>query len=111
MVYKIKLRIDGKLEEFKRTEPPYLKEITRALILQQHQVAMYQDDDGPTDKQFLKNSEEVADFAVNFWNNQFSRQDVLNGADGKAMTEVSKAIDDALGTPNDDEVDEGKAKK
>lgn len=110
MVYKIKLKIDGKLEEFKRTEQPFLKDITRALILQQHQIQMYQDDKGPTDKQFLKNSEEVSDFAVNFWNNQFSREDVLNGADSKSMIEISRAIDTSLGTPKADE-DNSEAKK
>lgn len=103
MVYTLKLRIDKKLETFKHTEPPYLKDITRALILQQHQVAMYQDDKGPTDKQFLENSKEIARFAVNFWDNQFSADDVLNGADADAMTTISKVIDDSLGTPNTDE--------
>lgn len=113
MVYKIKLNINGKKEEFKRTQPPFLKEITRALILQQHQVAMYSDEKkGPTDKELLNNSKEVAQFAVEFWNNQFSVDDVLNGADSVAMTNISDAIDDALGVPKDDtETDTAEAKK
>ncbi|WP_099975303.1 phage tail assembly chaperone G [Lactobacillus terrae] len=101
MVYKIKLRIDGKSEEFKRTEPPYLKDITNALILQQHQVAMYSNDKGPTDPQLKNNAKEVSDFASKFWNNQFSSEDVLNGADANAMMEISKTIDDCLGVTNE----------
>ena len=68
-MYEITLKIDGKNQTFKRTDEPFLKDITQVLILTQHQTKMYDKKDGPTDQDYRKNSDEVAQFAVNFWTN------------------------------------------
>lgn len=101
-MYEITLKIDGKNQTFKRTDEPFLKDITQVLILTQHQTKMYDKKDGPTDQDYRKNSDEVAQFAVNFWNKQFNKEDVLNGANKKAMAVISKVADDCLGSSDED---------
>jgi len=108
MAYEVKLLIDGKKESFKRTDPPFLKEITRALILQQHQVKMYSKDSGPADKDLDNNSKEIAKFASEFFRNQFTQEDFLNGADGENVTIISSIIDECLGSENPDDIETDK---
>lgn len=108
MAYTITLKIDGKNETFKRTDPPFLKEMTYAITLQSHELTRNSKETGPTDKQIKDSEKDTADFAVKFWNSQFSAQDVINGADMKAMEAITKALNDSLG--NTDAEDE-EAKK
>lgn len=110
-MYKLNLKIDGKAETFKRTDEPFLKDITRALILNQHQIKMYGKEGGPTDKDYNNNTDEIAKFAVDFWNGQFSKEDVINGANAEAMTVISSAIDECLGTEDPDKGGDNEAKK
>ena len=110
MAYEVNLIINGKKEQFKRTEPPFLKEITRALVLQQHQIRMYGKNDGPTDKDFDNNSKEIAKFASQFFKDQFTQEDFLNGADGENVTVISNIIDKCLGVKNPDDIDTDKSK-
>ncbi|MQS52173.1 phage tail assembly chaperone G [Companilactobacillus mishanensis] len=111
MVYKIKLSLDGKKEEFKRTEPPFLKDITRALILNQHQGTMYEDPTDIPDKRFMQNQADVAKFAVAFWNSQFTEENFINGADAQAMTAYGEAYNDCLGVKPDDTEEKEDTKK
>ena len=64
-----------------------------------------------TDEQLDEREKRIADFAVRFWKNQFTAEDVLNGAGLKTVNVINKAVEDALGVERTEESDEKKSKK
>lgn len=77
MAYEVKLTIKGEEIPFKRTETPFFKDTTRALILQQHQVKIWDKKDGPTDEDLINNEKDVANFASSFFNANLQQRILL----------------------------------
>jgi hypothetical protein len=102
MAYEIELDISGEKKKFVRNEPPMLREMTKALIVQQQQLKMYSKDDGPTEDDFNKNEKNLANFAVSFWKNQFKADQFIAGCDKNNMDILNSAIADSLGGGNED---------
>lgn len=111
MAYEVKLTIKGEEIPFKRTETPFFKDTTRALILQQHQVKMWGKTNGPTDEDLMNNEKDVANFASSFFNNQFTAKDFIDGAHSESTVAISKIIDECLGTSDPDGSDKTESKK
>lgn len=107
-MYEIELLIDGEKKKFIRNEAPMLGDLTRALKIQQHQVAWYTSETGPTDEQIDTNTKELAEFAVNFWNKQFKYQQVINGLPADKVDEINEIVLETLGQ-NEDSDDEDSA--
>lgn len=103
MAYSITLTIDGKEKVYTRNGEPVLRDMTQALKVQQGQLRMQLRENGPTDQDFEENERHLAEFAVSFWNRQFSAQEVIDGADNSSLDAINKAIEDSL--------DDGSAKK
>ena len=97
-MYEISLNINGQVNKFVRNGEPGLGDTTAALKVQQQQLRMYAREDGPTNADFDANEANLANFAVNFWNGQFNRADVIAGATKslKSLDSINKAIADAL---------------
>ena len=89
MAYEIELNIDGEKKKFIRNEPPMLREMTKALIVQQQQLKMYSKDDGPTEDDFNKNEKNLANFAAGF---DFPQ----DACDGKAVVCIEGGKNHAL---------------
>lgn len=109
MAYEVKLIINGKKESFKRTEAPFLIDQTRALTLQQHQIKTFGKDNGPSDKDLMDNAKDIGKFASDFFKNQFSVDDFVNGAQSDAIKVNNEIISECLG--GDDSDGDGEAKK
>jgi len=110
MAYSLNLIINGKKTNFKRTEAPFVVDQTRVLILQQHQIKTFGADDGPTDKALIANQDEVGKFASDFFRNQFTSEDFVNGAHFDAVDVINGIISECLGT-DDDSTDSKETKK
>lgn len=102
MAYKLELIIDHEKQEFNRNEPPMLKDMTQALILQKHQLEMYANEGGPTEDHYHRNEKDLAEFAVRFWNAQFKMEQVINGCTLASLNIINQAIGDSLGTDDED---------
>ncbi|ATO43412.1 phage tail assembly chaperone G [Loigolactobacillus coryniformis] len=102
MTYKLELVIDHEKQEFSRNNPPMLKDMTQALILQRHQLEMYSDEGGPSDEHYKRNEKDLAEFAVKFWNGQFKTEQVVNGCTLASLDEINNAIGDSLGKKDTD---------
>ena len=108
-MYEIELIIDHEKKKFTRNEPPMLCDMTRALILQKHQVEMYSRDGDPTEDDYKRNEKDLAEFAASFWG-QFKAEQVINGAPVYSLDDINKAIGDALGVKDDDDDQDGTGK-
>ncbi|CAJ2232206.1 phage tail assembly chaperone G [Companilactobacillus paralimentarius] len=108
MVYSISLKIDGKKTNFKVTKTPMFLEITKATIAREHQMQMYSKDEGPSEKDFMRNMDLLSEFASLFWNNQFEAENVTTGADLKAIESINKAILSCIGVEEDSNDTESK---
>lgn len=97
MSYEIDLLINNEKKKFIRNEPPVLKDMTKALIVQQQQIKMYAKDDGPSEDDFNKNEKNLASFAVSFWKNQFKAEQFISGCDKPNMDILNQALGDSLG--------------
>lgn len=95
MAYEITLIIDGKDKKFIRNEEPTLHDITNALKLQRQQTVMYSKD-LPTDEDFDQNEQYLARFAVDFWNQEFTMAEVIDGATRDALESINIGVADAL---------------
>lgn len=105
MSYQIKLMINGKEQLYVRNEEPGLSDITNAMKVQQQQLRMQAREDGPTNKDFDDNEDNLANFAVKFWNAQFNKKAVEDGATASlgSLDSINAAIEDALGNNEDSE--------
>ncbi|MBC6925093.1 phage tail assembly chaperone G [Ligilactobacillus salivarius] len=111
-MYDIELVIDGKKKKFERNYPPTLANITDAMKIQRIEIEMVNSGKSfYTDEQLDEREKRIADFAVRFWKNQFTAEDVLNGAGLKTVNVINKAVEDALGVERTEESDEKKSKK
>lgn len=57
----------------------------------------------PTADEQLKNMNLIAEFANHFWGNQFTKEDVINGATQEAVDVINDVIAEALGNDADDD--------
>lgn len=112
MAFEISLMIDGKENKYVRNGEPGLRDMTNAMKVQQQQLRMYAKEDGPTNADFDANEANLANFAVAFWQGQFTRDQVIDGsvASLKSLDSINQAIDSAL-SGDEDETDEKPAKK
>lgn len=111
-MYEICLIINDKERKFVRNFPPTLANITDAMKIQRIEIQMINEEKSFfTDEQLDDREKRIADFAVKFWNNQFTADDVLNGADVKAVSIIQKAIEQALGVENTEAQGDTKPKK
>lgn len=108
MAYEITLIIDGKDKKFVRNEEPVLKDITNALKIQRNQMLMYSKDGVPDEKEYDKDEQLLAQFAVDFWHGQFTKQEVIDGATRQAMDIINEGIGAALGVGEDEETESPK---
>ncbi|MGV3336690.1 phage tail assembly chaperone G [Latilactobacillus curvatus] len=104
-MYEIELIIDHEKKKFNRNEPPMLRDMTQALILQKHQVEMYSREGGPTEEDYKRNEKDLAEFAASFWG-QFKTEQVINGTPVSSLDAINQAIGDALGVKKDDDDDQ-----
>lgn len=105
MSFQIRLNINDKENLFVRNGDPNLRDMTNALKVQSQQVKMYSKTDGPDESDFDKNESNLANFAVGFWQNQFSKNDVIEGATYRLKTieSINDAIEATLGAGEDPE--------
>lgn len=105
MAFQIRLNINDKENLFVRNGDPNLRDMTNALKVQSQQVKMYSKTDGPDESDFDKNESNLANFAVGFWQNQFSKNDVIEGATYRLKTieSINDAIEATLGAGEDPE--------
>jgi len=99
MAYEIELLIGNEKKKFVRNEPPMLGDMTKALIVQNHQAKM--EESGPTEKDLEKNQDNLASFAEKFWHYQFKAKEFIEGCDLENMDNFNKALADALGAGGD----------
>ncbi|WP_040536830.1 phage tail assembly chaperone G [Schleiferilactobacillus shenzhenensis] len=113
MAYKIKINKNGKVNEYIRNEDPDLRDMTNALKVEQQQIRMYGRPEGPTNEDFDINEANLAAFAVRFWHNQFSAQEVIDGATAKldTLTSINVAVGDALNDPDSTKPEDVRPKK
>lgn len=110
MAFEISLMIEGKPNKFVRNGEPGLRDTTNALKVQQQQLRMYGKDSGPTNADFDANEANLANFAVEFWQGQFNRKQVTDGAvrSLKSLDSINEAVEASL---DDGEADDTPAKK
>lgn len=111
MAFEISLMIDGKANKYVRNGEPGLRDVTNALKVQQQQLRMYAKDTGPTNADFDANESNLANFAVTFWQGQFTKDQAIDGsvASLKSLDSINKAIGAALDSGEDS--DDKPAKK
>lgn len=104
MAFEISLMIAGQPNKFVRNGEPGLRDTTNALKVQQQQLRMYSKDDGPTNADFDANEANLANFAVEFWQGQFTKQEVTDGSvkSLKSLDSINEAIEASLDDGEDD---------
>lgn len=111
MAFQIKLNINDHEKVFVRNGEPNLRDVTNALKVQQQQIRMFARKDGPTNDDHDENENNLANFAVDFWKNQFSKEEVIDGATRslKSLQSINVAIQETL--KDDDSEENGDPKK
>lgn len=109
MAFQITLLINDKEKTFIRNGDPNLRDITNGLKVEHQQITMHSKPTGPDNADFDANESNLADFAVSFWKNQFSKAEVIDGATLKlgSLDSINTAITATLAP----ETDEDKNKK
>lgn len=110
MAYQIKLNIKGETCVFTRNGEPTLRDTTNALKVQQQQLRMINRKDGPSNDDYDENEKNLAKFAVDFWKNQFTTDDVIDGSSIslKSLDSINDAIGDSLSDGEEDKKDTAK---
>ncbi|AGZ17348.1 tail assembly chaperone [Lactobacillus phage PL-1] len=110
MAYQIKLNIKGETCVFTRNGEPTLRDTTNALKVQQQQLRMLNRKDGPSNDDYDENEKNLAKFAVDFWKNQFTADDVIDGSSIslKSLDSINDAIGDSLSDGEEDKKDTAK---
>lgn len=111
MAFEINLMINGQANKYVRNGEPGLRDTTNALKVQQQQLRMYSKDSGPTNADFDANEANLANFAIEFWKGQFTKQEVIDGTvkSLKSLDSINAAIEASL--DDGEEADEKPAKK
>lgn len=97
MAHEITLDINGKPAKFVRNDEPHLADITNAMKTEQHRARMNAKPEGPSADDFEVNEKLLARFAVDFWHDQFTLDDVINGATLDAVDSINEGISDTMG--------------
>ena len=110
MAYQIKLNIKGETCVFTRNGEPTLRDTTNALKVQQQQLRMLNRKDGPSNDDYDENEKNLAKFAVDFWKNQFTTDDVIDGSSIslRSLDSINDAIGDSLCDGEEDKKDTAK---
>jgi hypothetical protein len=111
MAYEIELEINHTKKKYIRNEEPMLHDMNNALKVQRNQMTMWSDGNETNTKVIDENEALLAQFAVDFWHAQFTKAEVINGANIDAVNAINTAIEDALGTGESTEDTEKEPKK
>lgn len=113
MAFQIKLLINDKEKTFIRNGEPTLRDITNGLKVEHQQVSMYSKSTGPDNADFDANESNLADFAVSFWKNQFTKDDVIDGATLKlgSLDSINNAITVTLEPETGEDKDKKKSRR
>lgn len=97
MAYILKLNgKDGNEKTYVRNGEPNLRDITNALKVQYQQLKM-DAHDTPTNEETDANEANLARFAVDFWQRQFTIEEVVWGATRDSLGVINDAIIESLG--------------
>lgn len=110
MAYTIKSNIQGETCVYSRNGEHTLRDTTNALKVQTTQLRMSNRKDGPYNDDYDENEKNLAQFAVDFWKNQFKSDDVIDGSQFslKSLDYIHDAIGDSSSDGEEDKKDTDK---
>ncbi len=108
MAFQLTLNIKDDEKVFVRNGEPTLRDISNATKLQRVWFQMANRDGGATEEDIDNNERLLAQFSVDFFHSQFTKQEVIDGATYDAVREINQLVLDILATEqkNEDEVAE-----
>lgn len=112
MPLKLKVQLEGKDSDYERKRPPMLENLLDALKIQRLETEMFGGKEGPTDEQDAKRMNLYAEFAVRFWGQGLTKDDIVKGVSAvEGFNQIADAVNLTLGYNTEEDTKNKKSAK